>query len=62
MRCILRIRYGKEILEEEHHLAGGTTSARALKAAERMLAQKNEGLPIKKQGVLLSIKPVGSFY
>ncbi len=59
MRCVLRIRYGKDIKEETHELAG-TTPARAMKSAERLMLKMNEGLPTKKQGVLLAIRPLTS--
>lgn len=57
MQCVLRIRYGEVVKEEQHDLAG-TTPAKAMKSAERLMLKKNEKLPVKKQGVLLSLRPI----
>lgn len=59
MTYTLRVRYGTKIVEETADLTSLSPS-RALRSAEALLAKRNEGLPEKKRGVLLAIKPVSS--
>lgn len=59
MLCMMRIRYGTKIVEEQAELSG-STPARALRSAENLMLRRNEGLSekSKKRAILLSIRPL----